>query len=142
MIKDMPEEDKHVTKPVESEWGKEDKDHFGYESDEERRQKRGLEDWEMVDSIPTSQKAVPKWFIWIIVAVALLAIGLSFPFFGRRAGMHFNWGGWGFGVVAAVIYLSVMSVFVLDMVRMYGSEMGGRLDSDEAKEDEDEHEDK
>jgi len=145
MIKDIPEEEKHVSDPVESRWGKKDKNHYGYESDEERKQKRGLEDWEMVDSIPTSQKQVPKWFIWVIVAVAFVAISLSFPFFGRRAGMAFNWGGWGFGVVAAIVYLSVMSVFVLVMVRMYGSKTGGRLDHDEANEDHeehDEHEDK
>ena len=142
MIKEMPEEEKHVANPVDSSWGKEDKDHYGYESDEERRLKRGLEDWEMVNTIPTSQKQVPKWFIWVIVAVAFVAIGLSFPFFGRRAGMDYNWGGWGFGVVAAIIYLSVMSVFVLIMVRMYGSETGGRLDNDEANEDHEKHEDK
>jgi uncharacterized membrane protein len=142
MIKEMPEEEKHVADPVDSRWGKQDKDHYGYESDEERKLKRGLEDWEMVDSIPTSQKQVPKWFIWIIVAVAFVAIGLSFPFFGRRVGVHYNWHGWGLGVIAAIIYLSVMSVFVLIMVRMYGSETGGRLDNDEANEDHEKHEDK
>jgi uncharacterized membrane protein len=134
MTQETPkQEDKHVTVPVESAWGKKSDNHYGYKSDEERKLKRGLEDWELVDSIPTSQKRVPKWFIGVIVAVAFVAISLSFPFFGLRRGMPFNWGGWGFGVIAAIVYLSVMSVFVLIMVRMYGSEMGGRLDNDVEK---------
>ena len=141
MIKDMPKEEDHVTNPVESHWGKKDADHYGYESDEDRKLKRGLEDWELVDSIPTSQKQIPKWFIWVIVAVAFVAISLSFPFFGRRAHMHYDWDGWGFGVVAAIVYLSVMSVFVLVMVRMYGSKVGGRLDNDEANGEHESHED-
>jgi uncharacterized membrane protein len=147
MTEETPKEDEHVATPVESAWGKKADDHFGYASDEERKRKRGLEDWELVNSIPTSQKRVPKWFIGVIVAVAFVAISLSFPFFGRRAGMAFNWGGWGTGVIAAIVYLSVMSVFVLIMVRMYGSEMGGRLDDDaendqEKKVEGDEHEQK
>lgn len=130
MTKNNPKEHEHVNEPVESKWGKEADNHYGYASDEERRLKRGLEDWELVNSIPTSQKRVPKWFLGIIVAVAFVAISLSFPFFGLRQGHPFNWGGWGFGVIAAVVYLSVMGVFVMVMVRMYGSEMGGRLDND------------
>ena len=143
---EKPEEEEHVSTPVESTWGEKADDHFGYDSDEERKLKRGLEDWELVDSIPTSQKPVPKWFIWIIVAVAFVAISLSFPFFGRRADIMFNWSGWGFGVIAAIVYLSVMSIFVLVMVRMYGSGMGGRLDNDVEKDKDEkaegEHEEK
>ncbi|HXH65137.1 MAG TPA: hypothetical protein VNH42_06495 [Mariprofundaceae bacterium] len=146
MTEETPKQDEHVTSPVESAWGKQADDHYGYASDEERKRKRGLEDWELVNSIPTSQKRVPKWFIGVIVAVAFVAISLSFPFFGLRKGMPFNWGGWGSGVIAAIVYLSVMSVFVLIMVRMYGSEMGGRLDNDaendQEKKAENEHEEK
>ena len=47
-------------------WGEIPEDKFGYSSDEERRNKRGLEDWEMVEKIPQSQKGVPKWFIGVI----------------------------------------------------------------------------
>ena len=130
MADEMSEEEERASTPVESAWGEKANDHYGYSSDEERKLKRGLEDWELVDSIPTSQKRVPKWFIGVIVAVAFVAISLSYPFFGRRADIVFNWGGWGFGVIAAIVYLSVMSIFVLVMVRMYGSNMGGRLDND------------
>ena len=33
-------------------WGALPQDNFGYASNEERREKRGLEDWEMVETIP------------------------------------------------------------------------------------------
>jgi len=122
---------------VKSEWGQETEDHFGYASDEERRQKRGLEDWELVDKIPESQKGIPKWFIGVIVAVAFVAVSLSFPFFGLRKDMIFNWTGWSAGVIAAVVYLSVMGVFVAFMVKLYGSKLVGRLDSDDEKVSED-----
>lgn len=113
---------------VNSEWGKPDSDHFGYKSEEERRAKRGLEDWELVDTIPESQKGVPKWFIAVIVVVLLVAIGLSFPFWGDRPGYERSWFNWGFG--GAIIYIAVMAGFVYFMVRLYGSNVGGRLDND------------
>jgi len=128
-------EPEHANQPVDSRWGEDREDNFGYASDEERREKRGLEDWELVDKIPESQNKIPKWFIGVIVAVAFVAVSLSFPFFGLRKGMAFNWGGWGMGVIAAVVYLSLMGVFVAFMVRLYGSRLGGRLDSDKEKDD-------
>ena len=112
-------------------------DHFGYASDEERRRKRGLEDWEMVDAIPTAQKPIPKWFIAVIIAVIFVSISLSFPFFGRRAGMAFNWSHWSLGIIAAVVWIVAGSVFIYFMTRLYGSRLGGRLDNDAEKDDTD-----
>jgi hypothetical protein len=68
--------------------------------------------------------------------VLLVAIGLSFPFWGDRPGYERSWFNWGF--VAAIVYISVASVFVYFMVRLYGSRAGGRLDSDKLA-DKDEH---
>lgn len=113
---------------VRSEWGKKDADHFGYRSEEERLAKRGLEDWELLDSIPESQRGVPKWFIAVILVVVLVAIGLSFPFWGDRPGYERSWINWGFG--AALLYIVAMSVFIYFMVNLYGSHAGGRLDHD------------
>jgi hypothetical protein len=62
---------------ADSQWGKTDAQHFGYESDEDRKAKRGLEDWELVEKIPDSQKPVPYWFFAVVVVVLLVAIGLS-----------------------------------------------------------------
>ena len=112
----------------ETQWGELPKDNFGYASDEERRAKRGLEDWELVDAIPESQKPVPRWFIGIIVAVVLVAVGLSFPFWGDRPGYEREWINWGFG--AALLYIAVFGTFVYFMVNFYGSKVAGRLDSD------------
>lgn len=118
---------------VSTEWGKEDKDNYGYASDEERRAKRGMEDWELVDSIPTSQKGVPLWFVAVVIVVLLVAIGLSLPFWGDREGYEREWFDFGFG--AAIVYVAVMSVFVYFMVNLYGSNIGGRLDQDKVNDD-------
>lgn len=115
-------------KGVESSWGERPEDHFGYASDEERMAKRGLEDWELVEKIPESQKGVPYWFVGVIITVLLVAIGLSFPFWGNRPGVHPDWFNWGF--VAALFYIAVAAALVYFMVQLYGSTSGGKLDSD------------
>lgn len=124
-----PSGDKTELGAVNSEWGRQPKDHFGYASEEERLAKRGLEDWELVNKIPESQKNVPVWFIAVILVVLLVAIGLSFPFWGDRPGYERSWFNWGF--VIALVYIAVAATFVYFMVRLYGSHLGGRLDSDE-----------
>lgn len=128
----QPEE--KPTAPVnskDSKWGELPEDNFGYASDEERRAKRGLEDWELVENIPDSQQPVPRWFIGIIIAVMLVAVGLSFPFWGDRPGYEREWINWGFG--AALLYVAVFGTFVYFMVNFYGSKVAGRLDSDQKK---------
>jgi hypothetical protein len=111
----------------EEKWGQVPEDNFGYASDEERRAKRGLEDWELLESVPRSQKGVPKWFIAVIVAVLLVAIGLSFPFWGDRPGYEREWINWGFG--AALLYLAVFGAFVYFMVNKYSPSVDGMEDS-------------
>jgi len=128
------EEVKPVGEVKETKWGDIPEDNFGYASDEERREKRGLEDWEMVENIPDSQEAVPRWFFGIIFVVLLMAIGLSFPFWGDRPGHEREWINWGFG--AAILYLIVFGTFVYFMVNFYGSKVAGRLDSDKSKDQE------
>jgi hypothetical protein len=117
---------------VDSHWGEKPADHFGYQSDEERKAKRGLEDWELVEKIPESQKPVPYWFFAIVLVVLLVGIGLAFPFWGNRPGYERPWIDWGFAV--AIAYIAVAGYFVFFMVRMYGSSAAGRLDSDPASE--------
>lgn len=121
-----------AAKPVESikneKWGELPEDNFGYSSDEERRAKRGLEDWELLDSMPESQKPVPRWFFGIIIAVLLVAIGLSFPFWGDRPGYEREWINWGFG--AAILYAAVFGTFVYFMVNFYSSKMADRPSHD------------
>ena len=116
---------------VKSNWGERPDDHFGYASDEDRMAKRGLEDWELVEKIPESQKGVPYWFVGVIITVLLVAIGLSFPFWGNRPGVHPDWFNWGF--VAALFYIAAAAALVYFMVQLYGSTSGGRLDSDKDK---------
>lgn len=128
------EGEKKELSTVESRWGEAAADHFGYASDEERRAKRGLEDWELVETIPQSQKGIPYWFVAIIITVLLVAIGLSFPFWGNRPGHEPEWFNWGF--VAAIFYIAAAAALVYFMVQLYGSPSGGKLDSDKEKSDE------
>lgn len=114
--------------PVEPEWGRNPEDHFGYASDAERLAKRGMEDWELVDKIPSSQRRVPYWFIAVVVVVLLIAVGLGFPFWGQRPGVKVQWFNWGF--VAAIVYVGIAATFVYFMTNLYGSERAGRLDND------------
>ena len=129
---DNGEETKGLSGVEESRWGEETNDHFGYASDEERLAKRGMEDWELVEKIPGSQKGIPYWFTGVVVAVLLVAVGLSFPFWGNRVGYERDWVDWGF--VAALFYIAAASALVYFMVQLYGSSSGGKLDSDESKE--------
>jgi hypothetical protein len=118
---------KPIGKVNQDQWGHVPDDNFGYSSDEERRAKRGLEDWELLESVPQSQKGVPKWFIAVIVAVLLVAIGLSFPFWGDRPGYEREWINWGFG--AAILYLGVFGAFVYFMVNKYSPNVDGMDES-------------
>jgi len=127
--------DKEDLGAVDSEWGKQQEDHFGYASDEERLEKRGMEDWELVEKIPESQKRVPAWFIAIIVVVVIVAFGLTLPFWGDRPDNPRPWFTWGH--VAAAVYALVAGAFIYFMVSNYGSKRAGRLDSDPEKEDDD-----
>ncbi len=113
---------------VDSRWGEKPDDNFGYASDEERRAMRGMEDWELLDSIPESQKPIPKWFFGVVIMVFLVAVGLSFPFWGDRVGYERDWLDWGYAV--AFVYLIVAGSFVYYMVGLYGSKTAGRLDLD------------
>ncbi len=112
-------------------WGEIPEDNFGYASDEERRAKRGLEDWELVEKVPDSQRGVPRWFLGVIVMVLLVAIGLSFPFWGDRPGYEREWINWGFG--AAILYLAVFGTFVYFMVNMYSTSVDGTLPDETIK---------
>ena len=71
----------------------------------------------MVESFPSHQRGVPKWFMAVIAFVLLIAIGLSFPFWGDRPGFERAWFDWGF--VLALVYLLVAGSFVYAMVRFY-----------------------
>ena len=118
---------------VKKEWGKIPEDHFGYASEEERLNKRGLEDWELVEKIPESQRRVPVWFIGIIIMVILVAFGLTLPFWGDRPDHPRAWFTWGH--VAAAVYILIAGAFVYFMTTLYGSERAGRLDSDKEGDD-------
>ena len=122
-------------KRVEPHWGEQRKDNFGYVSDEERLEKRGMEDWELVEKIPESQNKVPYWFMAVVVIVLLVGVGLSFPFWGLRPGVTVDWRDWvrDPGFLGSLVYISAAAAFVYYMVYLYGTSTAGRLDSDKNK---------
>jgi hypothetical protein len=71
--------------PIDNQWGNQPGDNFGYASEEERRAKRGLEDWELVERMSDSQPGVFPWFRAVIGSVIvgvllflLFAYGINF----------------------------------------------------------------
>lgn len=120
---------------IDNRWGEKSADNFGYGSDEERRNTRGLEDWELLESVPDSQKAVPKWFIGVVVIVLLVAVGLSFPFWGMRVGEERAWLDWGYAV--AFVYIGVAATFVYLMVK-YSAKSDDQIDTQDTENEPDE----
>jgi hypothetical protein len=112
-----PAKDSSVLGEVHPDWGKTDPAHMGYASEDERKARRGLEDWELVERMPDSQRAVPYWFLAVVLVVLLIGIGLAFPFWGVRPGYEKPWLDWGF--VIALVYIAVAGYFVYFMVTMY-----------------------
>jgi hypothetical protein len=117
---------------VKSHWGKQDKNNFGYASEEERLERRGLEDWEIVEKLQESQPNIPYWFIAVVVIVLLVGVGLSFPFWGLRPGVKVNWIDWvdDPGFLGAIVYVVVAGLFVRYMTNLYGSSSGSVANSD------------
>jgi hypothetical protein len=135
----MEDQDKQLKSvDEESKWGEYRNDHFGYTSDKERLEKRGMEDWELVERIPESQLNVPYWFWAVVVIVLLVGVGLSFPFWGLRPGVEVKWTDWvkDPGFLGSLVYIALAGAFVWYMVNMYGSTAAGRLDSDKEKQNE------
>ena len=116
----------------ETQWGKNRSDNFGYASDQERLEKRGMEDWELVEKIPESQGKVPIWFMAVVVCVLLVGVGLSFPFWGLRPGVEVNWVDWvkDPGFLGSLVYVTVAIIFIYFMVTRSGKSSVNKADSD------------
>ena len=97
-----------------ADWG--ESSNFGYRSDEERKDRRGLEDWEMVTSMEQSTVGIPFWFVAIFVVLLIVAVGLTFPFWGNRPGYERPWFDW--GIPAGVAWVVVMSAVIYYFVEM------------------------
>lgn len=57
--------------PVKDKWGAQPDDNYGYISEEERREMRGLEDWEMVNNMSDSQPGLFAWFHTVLGSIVL-----------------------------------------------------------------------
>ena len=98
------------------EWGKESEDNFGYQNKDERLAKRGLEDWEMLQTMEESNVSIPYWFIAIFVVLLIVAVGLTFPFWGNRPGYERPWFDWGIPAgVAWVVFMSFVIYYFVDL---------------------------
>lgn len=89
---------------------------YGYRSDDERKDRRGLEDWEMLESMEQSEVGIPFWFVAIFVVLLIVAVGLTFPFWGNRPGYERDWFDW--GIPAGVAWVVVMSAIIYYFVEM------------------------
>ncbi len=98
----------------EAEWGKIGNDQMGYGSEEERYARRGLEDWEMVEKMETSEHRIPYWFFALFGVLLLVAVGLTFPFWGVRPGYERSWFDW--GIPIGVAWCVIMAGIIYYMV--------------------------
>ncbi len=107
--------EKEILEPIkEAEWGKIGNDQMGYGSEEERYAKRGLEDWEMVEKMETSEHRIPYWFFALFGVLLLVAVGLTFPFWGVRPGYERPWFDW--GIPIGVAWCVIMAGIIYYMV--------------------------
>lgn len=58
---------------ISNQWGEQPDDNFGYATEEERRAKRGLEDWELLEGMSDSQ---PGLFAWLHTVVGSVIAGI------------------------------------------------------------------
>ncbi|MDX8404738.1 MAG: hypothetical protein R8K50_01140 [Mariprofundus sp.] len=101
------------------EWGKTPDDDYGYASEADRLEKRGLDDWEMVELIPASEKRIPKWFYAAIIGILVMAFGLSMPFWGDRPGHARPW--FTMGHLYALLYFIGAACVIFFMTRLYSN---------------------
>jgi hypothetical protein len=128
----MEQEDLDPVKKEDSQWGKLSENNFGYESNDERLEKRGMEDWELVEKIPESQLKVPFWFWAVVVIVLLVGVGLSFPFWGLRPGVVIKWTDWvkDPGFLGSLVYVAAAGTFIWYMVHKNEVSIKDKLDSE------------
>lgn len=127
-----------IVKPTkEVQWGENRDDNFGYQTEEERISKRGLEDWELVEKMQESgDHRIPYWFIGLFAVLLLVATGLTFPFWGVRPGFERPWFDWGIvGGAAWVIFISATIYYLIDY-RHQRKEQKERTQQNHQKEDE------
>lgn len=58
---------------IDNRWGEQPDDNFGYTTEEERRARRGLEDWELLEGMANTQ---PGLFDWLRTVVGSVIAGI------------------------------------------------------------------
>lgn len=97
-------------------WGEESGNNFGYATEQDRKDKRGLEDWEMVTSMEKSEVGIPYWFLALFLVLLIVAVGLTLPFWGNRPGYERPWFDWGIPLgVAWCVGMSVIIYYFVDL---------------------------
>lgn len=128
----MTNKSKSSVKPTDDvKWGEIPADHLGYSNESERIQKRGLEDWEMVEKMSeTSDHKIPYWFFAVFALLLVVAIGLTFPFWGVRPGFERSWFDWGIVAGAAwVIIMGGVIYYIVDYRHQRKEKKAGKKDS-------------
>jgi len=121
-----------------TEWGEMPEDQFGYGSEQERLDKRGLEDWELVEKMEETHTSIPYWFIALFIVLLLVAIGLTFPFWGNRPGFERDWFDWGIPAGAAwVIVMSFVIYYFVDLRHILKAKKEKQQEQDEQNQEHD-----
>jgi len=89
---------------------------------QEDRPKKGLEDWEMLQTQEEPPLKVPYWFIALVSVLILGAVLLSFPLMGTRDGFERPWLDWGLAVGVGYGLISLTAIYFLLKNRKSSSE--------------------
>ena len=81
------------------------------QSTQEDRPRKGLEDWEMLQTREEPPLKVPYWFIALVSALILGAVLLSFPLMGTRSGFERPWLDWGLAVGVGYGLISLVAIY-------------------------------
>lgn len=77
----------------------------------EDRPRKGLEDWEMLQTRKEPPLKVPYWFIALVAVLLLGAVLLSFPLMGTRSGFERPWLDWGLAVGVGYGLISLTAIY-------------------------------
>ena len=80
---------------------------------QEDRPRKGLEDWEMLQTREEPPLKVPYWFIALVSVLILGAVLLSFPLMGTRDGFERPWLDWGLAVGVGYGLISLAAIYFL-----------------------------
>jgi len=100
----------------ENHWGKIPDNQFGYSNEEERHAKRGLEDWELADSIKASQSHFPKWLVHFTIISIICAVSFIVYYKLTHFGQVNSWVSDSISIELLVFFILCVTMLILALI--------------------------